>query len=204
MGIVPAVTTGGRHQRPLRAFRGHRSGTAGQRRGDRGQGLAEFALIIPIMFLITVGVADFGRLFSAAVATEAGAREAADYGAFLGSDRWAASDSPWPVNDEEMRRRVCAAASDLPGFANVSGDCTENPTVTWEILSRNSTSSPYHPVNPAAPPDECGGRIGLTDPCVVHVTVTFTFRPILVIPPIPNQIQITREAWFAVSDLTGS
>jgi Flp pilus assembly protein TadG len=170
----------------------------------KGQALTEFALIIPIMFLIVIAVADFGRLFSAAVATESAAREAADYGAFLGSDRWAAADSPWTVNADEMKRRSCMAAAQLQGFANISGNCDENPTMTWELLSRNNTSSPYHVVNPASASDECAGRIGLTDPCVVHVTVTFTFRPFLPIPPIPSALDITRESWFAVSDLTGT
>ncbi len=173
-------------------------------RGDRGQGLAEFALVVPVMFLIVVAIADFGRLFSAAVGTESAAREAADYGAFLGSDRWAAADSPWPLNDAEIRRRACAATAQLQGFTNSSGTCSENPTVSWEILSRNNPSSPYHVVNPSVPQDECAGRIGLTDPCVVHVSVTFTFRPFLAIPPIPNSLDITRESWFAVSDLTGT
>ena len=156
------------------------------------------------MFLIVVAIADFGRLFSAAVATEAAAREAADYGAFLGSDRWAAADSPWLTNDAEMRRRACSAAARLEGFTNGSGDCTENPTVAWEVLSRNNPSSPYHVVDPTFAQDECAGRIGLQDPCVVHVTVTFTFRPFFAIPPIPAALPITRESWFAVSDLTGT
>ena len=155
------------------------------------------------MFLIVVAIADFGRLFSAAVATEAAAREAADYGAFLGSDRWAATNTPWTTNDVEMRRRACAAAAQLQGFDNTAGDCTDNPSVAWELLSRNSPSSPYHEVNPAFAQDECAGRGGLSDPCVVHVTVTFTFRPFLSIPPIPAALDITRDSWFAVSDLTG-
>jgi Flp pilus assembly protein TadG len=197
------VTTGDRRSRlpgatstGLHAF--------ARRRGQRGQGLAEFALVIPIMFLIVVAIADFGRLFSSAVSTEAAAREAADYGAVLGSDRWAAADSPWSTNDDEMRRRVCAATSGLQGFDNTAGTCTDNPTVSWEILSRNNTASPYHVVDPTFAQDECAGRLGLADPCVVHVTVTFTFRPFLAFPPIPAAIDITRESWFAVSDLTGT
>jgi hypothetical protein len=156
------------------------------------------------MFLIVVAIADFGRLFSTAVAAESAAREAADYGAFLGSDRWTAADSPWSVNDIEMRRRACAATAEQSGFDNTAGTCSDNPSVTWELLSRNSTSSPYHVVNPALAQDECAGRIGLQDPCMVHVIVTFTFRPILAIPPIPAVLDLTRESWYAVSDLSGT
>ncbi|HEY4753045.1 MAG TPA: TadE family protein, partial [Candidatus Limnocylindrales bacterium] len=56
---------------------------------DRGQSMVEFALVVPIMFVMVVAIADFGRVFGALSATESAAREAADYGAFLGSAKWA-------------------------------------------------------------------------------------------------------------------
>ena len=77
-----------RVRRPQRASRG--------RIGRAGQGIAEFALIVPIMFLLAVGIGDFGRAFTSAIAVESAAREAADYGAFLGSAAWAESLAPWP------------------------------------------------------------------------------------------------------------
>ena len=80
-----------------------------RRRGQRGQGLAEFALVVPLMFLLAVAVGDFGRLFNAAVATESAAREAADYGGFLGSSAWSSAQSPWTSNETEMRLRACTA-----------------------------------------------------------------------------------------------
>jgi hypothetical protein len=30
------------------------------------------------------------------------------------------------------------------------------------------------------------------------------FRPIIAVPPIPSTLTLTRESWFAISDLTGS
>jgi Flp pilus assembly protein TadG len=47
--------------------------------GDpRGQTLAEFALILPILLVILLGVVDFGRVFSAGITMEAAARNAAE------------------------------------------------------------------------------------------------------------------------------
>lgn len=171
-----------------------------QRTRERGQGLAEFALVIPLMFILAVAIGDFGRLFTAMIAVESAAREAADYGAFLGSDAWASSASPWPTNETEMKRRACVATSQLGDYDNTAGTCSDNPVVTWEIWEiNNGTKKPDHVINPAS--EECAGRTGLVDPCVVHVTVTYTFHPIVPLPPVPDSLTIKREAWFAVSDL---
>jgi len=48
--------------------------------GERGQALVEFALILPVLVLILMGVFDFGRAFFAYNAISNGAREGARYG----------------------------------------------------------------------------------------------------------------------------
>ncbi|HET7703241.1 MAG TPA: TadE/TadG family type IV pilus assembly protein [Candidatus Limnocylindrales bacterium] len=166
----------------------------GRRRGQRGQGLAEFALIVPLMFILAVAVGDFGRLFNAAVATESAAREAADYGAFLGSTAWTDATAPWTTNDAEMRLRACTALSGQTDFENTAGTCTGNPVVSWRLEEADGT----------APTTDCGNRIGLVAPCRVHVTVTYIFRPLIPVPPIPGSLTLVRDSWFAISDLTGS
>lgn len=172
---------------------------AGRRRrlhsGDeRGQGLAEFALIVPLMFILAIAVGDFGRLFNAAVATESAAREAADYGAFLGSSAWSNSQAPWTTNDTEMRLRACTALAGQTDFENTAGTCTGNPVMTWRLEEANGST----------PTTDCGGRTGLVAPCRVHVTIVYTFRPLIAVPPIPSSLRLVRDSWFAVSDLTGS
>jgi Flp pilus assembly protein TadG len=174
---------------------GRRVPAAGTRVRTRGQGLVEFALVVPLMFLLAVAVGDFGRLFNAAVATESAAREAADYGAFLGSSAWASSLSPWTANDTEMRLRACTAMSGQADFENSAGTCTGNPTMSWRLEDANGTSPPAV---------DCGTLSGLVAPCRIHVTVTYTFRPLVAVPPIPGSLTLTRESWFAISDLTGS
>ena len=171
---------------------------APRRRGavrDRGQGLAEFALIVPLMFLLAVAVGDFGRLFNAAVATESAAREAADYGAFLGSGAWSSAQSPWTANETEMRLRACTSMTGQTDFENTAGTCSGNPVMTWRLEGPDGVSPPAV---------DCSTLIGLVPPCRVHVTVTYTFRPFIAVPPIPGSLTLVRDSWFAISDLTGS
>jgi hypothetical protein len=174
-----------------------------------GQGLAEFALVVPIMFFLVVVIADFGRVFTAMVGTESAAREAADYGAFVDldhADRWASANSPWTATEDEMQRRACTAMLEQSGFSDTTGNCVDNPIMTWELLTRDSAAALYHIVDKDRPMDDCYGRDphAARGPCVVHVTVSFNFSPIFAVPPIPSSVTISRESWFALSELTGS
>ena len=55
------------------------SGTAARSR--RGQSFVEFALVLPMLLVLLLGIADFGRVFQAGIALEAAARDAAEVGA---------------------------------------------------------------------------------------------------------------------------
>lgn len=171
-------------------------------RRDRrsGQSVTEFAIIVPVMMLILLGIADFGRLFASAVAVEAAGREAADYGAFDASF-WA------PVNltttIAEMERRACTAAagSHLEGYATTdatNATCT-NPTFSCE-LERNGAST------------DCAGSGGFTNgvdcsdpltepPCTVHVRMTYEFDTLLPAGPVSGTIEIVRDSRFRISNL---
>lgn len=59
----------------------------------RGQGLVEFALILPLLALLMVVALDFGRVFFGWVALENASRIAADYAA-KNYDAWAEPDQP--------------------------------------------------------------------------------------------------------------
>lgn len=58
-----------------------RSITLSRRDASAGQGLVEFALTLPLLILIMVGVLDLGRLAFAAMTVTNAAREGARYGA---------------------------------------------------------------------------------------------------------------------------
>jgi len=55
-------------------------------RGQRGQSIAEFALILPILATILVAILEFGMAFDADLALEAASREGARVAASLGND----------------------------------------------------------------------------------------------------------------------
>jgi Flp pilus assembly protein TadG len=169
-----------------------------------GQSLTEFALILPVFLLIVLAVADFGRLFNSMVAVEAAAREAADYGSFK-SVYWDAAVGNPPVTTAEMRRRACTAASGshLDDYSEPAGtvnhsDC-DNPTMQCRI-------------EPSSGPDEdCAMYSGTacsdstTDPpCTIHVTLTYTFRPILDVSILgwsTPTVTFSRQSLFRISDL---
>ena len=52
-------------------------------RTAHGQSLVEFALVLPVLMLLTLGVIDMGRAFTFGVGVQQGAREAARYGSRL-------------------------------------------------------------------------------------------------------------------------
>ena len=45
------------------------------RRGDRGAAAVEFALVMPLLFLLIFGIIDFGRMWNMQIALTQGARE---------------------------------------------------------------------------------------------------------------------------------
>jgi Flp pilus assembly protein TadG len=170
-----------------------------------GQSTAEFALLVPVMLLLVLAIADFGRLYTSAVAVESAGREAADFGSFDAS-YWTSSPSPgnYVTTVAEMERRACTAAagSHLEGYQTTdpvnNATCT-NPTFTC-TLERNGATA------------DCLGSTGFTNgvdcsnpstepPCTVHVQMTYQFQTFLVIPPLPSSISIVRDSYFRISNL---
>src|SRR5690348_3632871 len=89
-----------------------RAATAASERHRRaGQSVVEFALVVPVLFFMVILIADFGRLYTAAVAIESAAREAADYGAFDANHWSSSSPSNITATLAEMQKRACTAAA---------------------------------------------------------------------------------------------
>jgi Flp pilus assembly protein TadG len=162
--------------------------------------VTEFAIIVPVMLLILLGIADFGRLFASAVAVEAAGREAADYGAFDAS-YWTPANVPTTVAEMERRACTAAAGSHLEGYATTdpgNATCT-NPAFTCS-LERNGATA------------DCAGSSGFTNgvdcsdpftepPCTVHVQMTYQFNTLIAFGPIANTIQVVRDSRFRISNL---
>jgi hypothetical protein len=171
---------------------------------EHGQSIAEFAIILPVILLLLIGIADLGRLYTSVVAVESAAREAADFGAF-DADNWDAVVDPDNIAKTvaAMETRACTAAmgSHLQDYESpvTDGSTCTNPAMTC-MLERNGAST------------ECGGSGGFTNgvdcsdetidpPCTVHVRMDYQFHLILAIPPFPSTIAVSRDSYFRISDL---
>ena len=202
------------------------TGQLERRTSGRGQAYAEFALIVPILFLIAVAVGDFGRVYASGVAVEDAAREAADYAAF---DDVSASHFSTPATDVtcidpvcatvstrlEALRRACAAVSALPDFGSTSNPtsvatfcadstarCSTTPGSFCQLeVEDNHTLSPWGATCGQALPSGQAPQSDVTCGWTVHVTVTFDFHTALNFKPLPTVVHFVRESRYAISAL---
>src|SRR5690349_19536365 len=113
-------------------------------RHGHGQSVVEFALVLPVLVVLLVGVLDLARIYTTMLSVESAAREAADFGSF-GSHKWnPAVVSVLPDGTEAaMERRACTAASNLPDYAGPDEACI-NPRFSYELSpDRGVTWVPY-------------------------------------------------------------
>ena len=169
------------------------------RRRAAGQAVVEFALTIPILFLIAVAIGDFGRVYVSAIAVESGARAAADFGAFEKSN-WCLQELPTDpcdggniaATEAEMQRRACTAVKSLPDYVGAAdGSTCSNPTFSY-VLEDAPNIAPY---TASCALSEAG--------CVkvVHVTLAYDFHTALSVPPFPTTVTIVRDSSYAISEL---
>jgi Flp pilus assembly protein TadG len=102
---------------------------------QKGQALAEFALILPILAALLGGAIDMSRVYEASLTVQSGTRNAAESAASSATD----SASALTI----ARGIVCNEAQHLPGFVPGPGGnvatCTA-PSVTITSFSRSSTA----------------------------------------------------------------
>jgi hypothetical protein len=102
--------------------------------------MAEFVLITPILIMLLVVVADFGRIFAAGIAIEAASRDAAEIGAneYLANPP-ATLDQPAPAGQSTyyaplhrlIAQAVCVETSELANslFDSATRTCTGMPLI---------------------------------------------------------------------------
>ncbi len=131
--------------------------------GEKGQAMIEFALILPVLLLLTVGVIEFGRAANDYI--EVG--DAAKAGAQYGSQSMA---------DAENTDNIKQAAQ------NSSQDIAANLGVTVAPLECGC---------PGAAPGACPAA-GCTYPIVyLTVSTTYTFTPLFSYPGLPASYSMT-------------
>jgi len=121
----------GRH---MKVF-AHRHRHALRARDPRGQGMVEFAMILPLLLVLLLGVADFGRFFQAGIVMESASRAAAEAGAleYLRTQEIRLAN---PGNAAYYARihavaskAACEEARILPNTTYVGGTCPTSPAV---------------------------------------------------------------------------
>jgi Flp pilus assembly protein TadG len=111
---------------------------------QRGQAIAEFAIVIPLLFLMLVGLVDVGRIVYINNALAQGAREGARWGAVQGR---ASSPAGLISVADEVKTRMTAVPNPTvtvtcDRLVTTTTDCS-----TGDIINVNVTSS-VTPITP--------------------------------------------------------
>jgi Flp pilus assembly protein TadG len=112
----------------------HSNSTARRTRSARGQAIAEFALVLPLVLGIVGAGIDFSRAFAASMALTSATRNAAEAAAYESLDLAAAQST--------ARAVACTEAQHQPGFVPGGGGDVEtctNPVVSV-TYSRDETA----------------------------------------------------------------
>lgn len=139
----------------------------------RGASMIEFALIVPVMLLLTIGAVDFARIFIQSQAVTSAANSGVVFGARRNVDS---------VNFQEMQDRALDDTHGAPGStaaASMFCDCPSNPGVAVDCLSGSC-------------PTYGKPRV------YVRTTVTKQFETFGKYPGVPDSVDISRASFMRV------
>jgi hypothetical protein len=146
----------------------------------RGQSLAEFAIVFPIMFLIVAAIIQFGLIFWSQNTLTQVARD---------TGRWAATqqecDSPAAIQGVVDTANQLAASSTLFGYDGSWTDAA-NVDVTW--------------TRDGSPPADCPPA-GNQE--VAYVTIRLTYQIPLFFPFLPVSDTLSTETEFRMEPVSG-
>jgi len=190
------------------------------RRAQRGQSLAEFGLVAPLVIVLFLTVADFGRIFSTLVILEAAARDGAEAAAnaYLAKPPAAGALStaaPTP-GDTTYYAGIhtaavalsCSESRDLPNTQFTGGECQGMPFFRVCVHDGADPSCGVAPVtSEGAVPADC---TAITNPPTndqggsaqrwVEVRLCYKFSLILPIPFNPfRDIWLQKTRMFGIS-----
>lgn len=147
---------------------------------QRGVALVEFALVVPLLALLLVGIIEIGRFAYFSIAVANAARAGAQYGSY---------DISRAVDKTGMQN---AATAD--GSNNISNiQATANDVCTcWN--SSTGTESPYPPTH-----TQCGSTCtGARNVTYVEVDTTGSFAPMFSYPLFPSSFSVSSKAVMRV------
>jgi TadE-like protein len=176
--------------------------TSSARRRRSGQSIVEFALVLPIMVVVLLGILDLARVYTTMMSVESAAREAADYGTTLGAGKWQ-DGAPKAGTIAEMQRRACVAASDLPDYVDpdndpTTGNCT-NPTFACTITPGGNCGDPSPGCEDPLNEPPCAVTVTLTHDFQLLAPLNFEFMGVRY--GLPSTLTFSRDSTFAMTDI---
>jgi Flp pilus assembly protein TadG len=154
-------------------------------RQSRGQSVAEFALLLPVMLAFLGMTIDFARVFQVWITVDSATRDAAEYAATNGTS---SSDAL-----TKAKQTVCIQSQNIPGFQrsglaspNDVNQCTR-PTVT--VVSWSTSTS------------GADGASNTYPVATVTIRSTVPFSPLFAYPFLTNNgtWTVTSQATFSVA-----
>lgn len=149
------------------------------RTGDAGQALVELALVLPVLFLLLIGAAEFGRLAYAAIEVANAARAGVAYGA---QNIIAAADIP-NIKLAATRDAANFAAGTMTVTASSSCACSSAPS-TLVACSTALTS--------------CAATSRILN--YVQVNTAATIDPLIHVPGLPSTYALNGQAMMRVAE----
>jgi Flp pilus assembly protein TadG len=168
-------------------FRTGPSRTQTFRASEHGQSAVEFAVVLPVLIVLLLGVADFGRVFLVSVAVNNAARAGAQYG----SQTVATAQDSSGIQTAASTDFGCVAAggNSCPNLSNWSTPtvktCTCGP-LFGTVTACPTTGSNFY----------CKDSSGETT--YVTVNTSATFNTILPYPGVPSSMTLTGQAIMQV------
>lgn len=182
-----------------------------------GQSLVEFALVLPIMLMLFLGIGDLGRVFSTGVVAEAAARDAAEVAANMylsdppgtaGLDAAVvgATADEYRVIHQAAAEAVCQEVRPLPNTQGSGANCAGMPLIKVCVHDSVDPLCDSEVFGAVVPPD-CPGLNGASSNSQaggggqrwVEVRICYQFTPLLDVPLISfDAIWIERGRSFVI------
>jgi hypothetical protein len=164
---------------------------------SRGQSLVEFALILPLLLVILLGIADLGRVFQSAITTEAAVRDSAEAAAqeYLQIDRTTPAPGLDSAGYGALHTRAldvaCREAERLPERVT-SGSACVMPVIAV-CVHDDTAGDPGCGAEASGAPAECTEMAGAWNPAravpsagpglpYVEVRMCYRFDPLITVP----------------------
>src|SRR5258707_13855766 len=155
------------------------------RRTQFGQALVEFAVVLPVLLLLSLGVIEIGRYAYIGILVGNAARAGAAYGAanLANSGTSNASNVQLAATNDFQNN----GQTGLTATSNTTCGCDSNGTISSDTVGN---------CNPKGVPPTCAsGHWVIT----IHVTATGQFSSLFNYPGIPSPVTMTRVASMRVA-----